>query len=123
MAREYSPEVKAAVMAALIAGQTVRQIEREYGVSKGTISAWNQEAKGIVSAIELVPNTKKEQIKGLLIDLLIAKIKAQIAISEHAANAEWLANQDASALAMFYGVSDDKLIRLLEKFEGVGHNA
>lgn len=30
MAREYSPEVKAQVMAALMDGQSIRQIEREH---------------------------------------------------------------------------------------------
>lgn len=117
MAKEYSPEVKAAVMAALMEGQSLRQIEREYGVSKSTAAAWGKEFEALNLSVQNVPDTKKEQIHGLLIDLVIAKIESLIAISKHATDKEWLMKQDASALAMMLGVSDDKLIRMLEKFE------
>lgn len=117
MAKEYTPEVKAAVMAALMEGQSIRQVEREYGVPKSTVAAWGKEAESVIGGVPTVPDTKKERIGELLIELLIAKIEAQIAISKHATDKVWLLKQDASALAMFYGVSDDKLIRLLEKFE------
>lgn len=117
MAREYSPEVKAAVMAALMDGQSIRQVAREMGVPKGTVEHWGNEAKRLVTSVSVVSDTKRERIGELLIELLVAKIEAQIAISKHAADKVWLLKQDASALAMFYGVSDDKLIRLLEKFE------
>lgn len=123
MAKEYSPEVKAAVMAALMDGQSLRQVEREYGVPKSTVAAWGKEAESAIGGVPTVPDTKRERIGELLIDLLVAKIEAQIAISQHAKDKVWLLKQDASALAMFYGVSDDKLIRLLEKFESVGPNA
>ena len=112
--REYDPEVKAAVMAALLAGQSQRQIEQETGVPKSTIADWSKELPGMIPG---VPGAKKDEIGALLIDLLIAKIKSQIALSEHAADKNWLKTQDASAVAMLLGVSDDKLIRMLEKFE------
>lgn len=117
MAKEYPPEVKAAVMAALMDGQTLRQIERVHGVPKSTVAAWGKETDGVTVSVRDILDTKKAQIKGLLVDLLIAKLESQIAISKHATDKSWLQNQDASALAMFHGVSDDKLVRLLEKFE------
>lgn len=117
MAREYSPEVKAAVMAALMDGQTIRQVERELGVPKSTVAAWSKEISGVVP---FVPDTKKEQIGELIIDLLIAKLEGQIAMAKHSGDKEWLKKQDASAFAMLYGVSDDKLVRLLEKLESGG---
>lgn len=117
MSKEYSPEVKAAVMAALMDGQTIRKVADEHGVSKSTVASWSKEAEDIVLAsVQFVPDTKKERIKGLLVDLVIAKIESQIAINKHIHDKEWLMKQDASALAMLLGVSDDKLIRLLEKF-------
>lgn len=123
MSKEYTTEVKAAVMAALMDGQSLRQVAREHGVPKGTVEHWGNEAKRIVTSVSTVSDTKRERIGELLIDLLIAKIEAQTAISRHATDKAWLFKQDASALAMFYGVSDDKLVRLLEKFEGAGTNA
>lgn len=107
-------------MASLMEGQSIRQASREHGVPKTTVATWGKEAEGIVASVPSVPDTKKEQIGGLLIDLLIAKLKSQISMAEHSGNKEWLMSQDASALAMLLGVSDDKLIRLLEKFENRG---
>lgn len=121
--KEYTPEVKAAVMAALMEGQSLRQIEREYGVAKSTVAAWGKDVEGIVGGVQTVPDTKKEQIQGLLIDLFVAKLKSQISLAEHAGDKDWLQKQEASAVAMLLGVSDDKLIRMLEKYESNGSNA
>lgn len=115
MAKEYSPEVKAAVMAALMDGQSLRQIERDHGVPKSTVERWGKEVELLIGGVPTVPDTKKEQITGLLVDLLIAKLEGQIAMAKHTGDKEWLKKQDASAFAMLLGVSDDKLIRLLEK--------
>lgn len=123
MAKEYSPEVKAAVMAALLEGQSLRQIEREHGVPKSTVERWGKEAELLIGGVPSVPDTKKKQIGDLLIDLLIAKLEAQIAMAEHTGDKKWLKEQDASALAMLLGVSDDKLVRLLEKFESAEPDA
>jgi transposase len=120
MTKDYSPEVKAAVMASLIEGQSIRQVSREHGVPKTTVARWGEEASGIIAGVPSVPDTKKEQIGGLLIDLLVAKLESQVALHKHTADKGWLNKQEASALAMLIGVSDDKLIRLLEKFEDDG---
>lgn len=109
--------MKAAVMAALLDGQTLRHIEREHGVPKSTVERWGREADMLMGGVPSVPDKKKEQIGGLLIDLLVAKLEAQIAMAKHSGDKNWLAKQDASAFAMLLGVSDDKLMRLLEKFE------
>lgn len=123
MAREYSPEVKATVMAALMDGQSLRQIERDHGVSKSTVAAWGKEIEGLTVGVQSVPDTKKEKIRDLLVDLFIAKLESQISLAQHAGDKNWLQKQDASAVAMLLGVSDDKLIRLLEKYESNGSNA
>lgn len=117
MAKEYPAEVKAQVMAALLAGQTIRKVSAETGVPKSTVAAWGKDVGDVVPS---VPDTKKEVIGELLIALLIAKLKSQISMSEHAGDKAWLKEQDASSFAMLLGVSDDKLLRLLEKFSNAG---
>ena len=117
MTREYSPEVKAAVMAALMDGQSIRAVSREHGIPKTTVQHWGEELRGMVGRVPTVPSAKKEQIQELLIDLFIAKLESLIALSEHSGDKEWLQSQDASAVAMLLGVSDDKLMRLLERYE------
>ena len=75
MARQtYGPELKAAVMAALLDGQSVRQIEKELGVPKSTVAAWGKEMGDVVPS---VPDDKKAIIGDLLIDLLVAKLESQ----------------------------------------------
>jgi hypothetical protein len=118
MTRDYTPEVKAAVMAALMEGQSIREASRTTGVPKTTVQHWNEELRGMVGRVPTVPSTKKGQINELLVDLLIAKLESLIALSEHSGDKKWLQSQDASAVAMLLGVSDDKVMRMLEKFEG-----
>jgi transposase-like protein len=115
--REYSEEVKAQVMAALLDGQSIRKVAETYGVPRSTVGAWGQETGKVVQA---VPDAKRERIGDLLLALLEEKIVAQIAMTKHAGDKAWLNEQDASAFAMLYGVADDKMMRLLEKFESAG---
>ena len=107
-------------MAALMDGQSVRQIEREHGVPKSTVAAWSKETDGIVVSVRDTLDAKKAQITELLVDLFIAKLASQISLAEHAGDKSWLSKQDASAVAMLLGVSDDKLVRLLEKYGSDG---
>lgn len=121
MTREYSPEIKATVMAALLAGQSASSAAKEYKIPKGTISGWRKQAESMVEVAGVATGTtqkKQEQIGDLLIDLLIAKLKSQIAMAEHSGDKNWLAKQDADAFAMLMGVADDKLDRLLGRFAG-----
>jgi hypothetical protein len=104
-------------MAALMQGQSIRYVSRAYDVPKTTVASWGKELAGLTGGVPPVPDKKKEEIENLLIDLLIAKLKSQIAIAEHSGDKKWLNTQDASAVALLAGVNDDKLIRLIEKFE------
>lgn len=117
--RSYSDEVKAQVMAALLDGQSIRAVADEYGIPKSTVASWGQNTGKVVQS---VPDEKRRHIGNLLISLLEEKILSQIAMTKHAGDKTWLMKQEASAFAMLLGVSDDKLVRLLEKFEGVGSN-
>jgi transposase-like protein len=40
MANHYSEEIKAAVMAALLTGQSVSEVAKEYKIPEGTIYSW-----------------------------------------------------------------------------------
>lgn len=45
--RDYSAELRAAVMAALLAGQSVSSVAREYNIPKGTVAGWKRQALGL----------------------------------------------------------------------------
>lgn len=112
MATEYSPEVKAAVMQALAEGQAISYVAAQYDIPAGTIRSWRSRMNG--APVAVVADQKKARIGDLLIEYVeesLASLKKQ---TEHFSDKTWLAQQDASALAMLHGVQTDKIIRLLE---------
>lgn len=110
MARKYSPEVKAAVMAALLQGQSVSSLAKEYEIPKGTISNW----KNYDGVHKNRTQKKQEEIGGLLIELLHTNLVTLRKQSEMFQNEKWVTKQAASDMAVLYGVVTDKSIRLLE---------
>lgn len=125
MARDYAPEVKAQVMAALLAGQSQAAIAKQFGIPKGTIAAWKaRKTDPVIAAIASGATQKKQdEINDLVLDLLIAQLRSQIAMAEHAGDKKWLTIQDASAVAMLLGVENDKVFRLLQALEDAGNKS
>lgn len=104
----YSEETKAAVMAALMAGQSVSEVARDYEIPKGTVSSWKKRLKIADNA------TQKKEIGELLIDYLKTNLTTLKIQSEMFANVTWLKKQPAGELAVLHGVITDKTVRLLE---------
>lgn len=131
----YGDEVKAAVFAALLAGQSVSEVARTYNIPEGTIKSWRkrngitqmqrdligdaldatEDATGATVAPESA--TIKKQIGDELLKLVALNIHALQAQAEVFTDKEWLKKQDASALAVLNGVGHDKLFRILEAFD------
>jgi len=107
---KYSPEVKAAVMAALLTGQSISSVAKEYDIPKGTVSSWKNKKGSVKKATQ----KKADEIGVLLIDVLFTNLEAIKAQSEFTKDVQWLKKQTASDLAVLYGVMTDKSIRLLE---------
>jgi transposase-like protein len=121
--REYAPETKAAVMAALLEGQSISGVARQYKIPKGTVSGWSRQAGTLAraSGTGTVATQKRQgQIQELVLDLLVAQLRSQVAIAKHGTDKAWLNKQDASSLAVFYGVGNDKVFRLLEALGNAG---
>jgi len=109
--RQYSEDVKAAVMAALLTGQSVSAVARQYEMPRGTVSAWAtrmDRPRPVADA-----DTKKEIGELILLYLreLLGTLRIQARIF---ADAKWLEKQSASEVAVLHGVLADKGIRLLE---------
>lgn len=119
MTREYSPEVKAEVMAALLSGQSASSIAKEFGIPRGTVAAWQaRKAQPIFDSVATdAAQKRQDQINGLVLDLVVAQLRSQIALAEHAGDKKWLFLQDASAVAMLQGVGNDKIFRLLQELD------
>jgi transposase-like protein len=108
MSNQYSPDQKAAVIAALLAGQSVNSVAREYMLPKSTVSRWKNEPT--------VPNdgTQKKAVGELVLDYLRANLAALRTQTVMFSNMDWLAKQNAADIAVLHGVMTDKAIRLLE---------
>lgn len=110
MTNQYSDDTKAAVVAALMTGQSVSQVAKDYNIPKGTVSSWKN--RGV--ALDAVDATQKSEIGDLLLDYLrenLATLRAQAVLFR---DIDWLKLQDASAAAVLHGVMTDKAVRLLE---------
>jgi transposase-like protein len=109
--RRYSEETKAAVMAALLAGQSIAEVAEAYNIPQGTVAYWSAKMDRPLDQGD--PSTKKE-IGDLILEYLRVTLRTLAEQQRVFADAKWLKLQPASELAVLHGVSADKAIRLLE---------
>ncbi len=111
MARKnYDPEVKAAVVAALLEGQSVSSVAKKYNIPKGTVSGWKN-ARG---SLKVATQKNADEIGGLLLGYLEENLKTLRAQAELFRTPKWLMKQNAADAAVLHGVLTDKSMRLLE---------
>ena len=116
---KYSEETKAAVMAALLTGQSISSVAKEYQIPKGTVSSWmNRKAKPLANNV----TQKTEHIGELLVKYLQTNLEALSAQAEQFKDHDWLRKQTASDAAVLHGVMTDKAIRLLEALSKSSEN-
>lgn len=108
--REYSEETKAAVMAALLTGQSVSAAAKQYKIPRGTVAMWSAQ----LGREQTDPNTKKARIGELILDYLEESLKTLKAQHQVFSDANWVRQQSASEVAVLHGVIADKTFRLLE---------
>jgi transposase-like protein len=109
----YSEETKAAAIAALLAGQSVGQVAKEYKIPAGTVKSWKSRTLN-GEAVATVATEKRQEVGELLLGYLqegLETLRVQTIIFR---DKEWLLRQDASSAAVLHGVLTDKMVRLLE---------
>ena len=110
--RKYNSETKAAVMAALLTGQSMSSVAAEYDIPEGTVKSWK--ARQNRHPVASVATTKKEEIGNLLVgylEELLITLQVQVKVFR---DEKWIKKQSASEVAVLHGVVADKGIRLLE---------
>jgi transposase-like protein len=113
--KEYDPQLKAAVMAALLSGQSIGAVAAEYNVPRGTVHSWKRKVEGVP---QIGSAQEQREIGELVMDYLRASLRTLKAQVEFFGDKTWLSRQNASELAVLHGVQTDKAIRLLEALEG-----
>ena len=117
MGQPYDDQKRAAVLAALLAGQSVSAVAREYDVSRRAVQLW-RDAAGISHAP--VSQQKYEDIGTLVSDVLTNLLTTVSVLAERSRDEEWFNRQDAADVAVLAGVFTDKSIRILEALESAG---
>ena len=107
---KYSDETKAAVMAALLQGQSINQVAKDWDIPEGTIKYWKGKAKASVGNVD----PQKKEIGDLLVSYLLTSLETLEAQVRMFKNEDWLRKQNAADVAVLHGVITDKAIRLLE---------
>ena len=96
----YSAEVKAAVMAMLLAGGTPAQAAKEHGVSVSCIKNWRKECPELP--------LKQPDIGDLVEGLLRSELRCLNSIADWAEEEPARIGARGSEIAVFYGVMSDK---------------
>jgi DNA-binding IclR family transcriptional regulator len=113
--KETSESVKAQVIAALLSGQGVNEIARNYNLPKATVSRLKNTLTS--DQLEQVGTEKKERIGELIAGYLTTALTTLQVQAVHARDKAWLEKQSAENLAVLHGVIADKSIRILEAIE------
>jgi transposase len=112
----HSDETKAAVLAALLAGQGVNAIAKEYDLAKSVVSRWKNELAP--EQVEQIGTQKRANLTSLVENHLATSLEAATTIADTVSkDTAWLKGQTASDVAVLYGVLTDKAIRILEAIE------
>lgn len=114
--QSYDDSTKAAVMAALLTGQSVSAIAKEYNIPTSTIRNW----KVAVELEGAVDQEQRYEIGDMLLDYLREILNALRLQAIHFGKATWLDTQSAADLAVLHGVSADKALRIIEALAGDG---
>ena len=103
----HPPEVRAAATAALLSGQSISAVAKEYDVPRSTIARWRR------SPVP-VSDTQKREIGDLLLEYLEENLITLKAQAKAFGDPDWLKLQGAQELAILHGVMTDKAVRLIE---------
>lgn len=114
--QRYDDSTKAAVMAALMAGQGVNEVAEQYSIPASTVRNWKS-ATNLESALD---DDQRYEIGDLLLAYLHEILNALRLQAIQFGQATWLDSQNAADLAVLHGVAADKAIRIIEALAGEG---
>lgn len=108
----HNPEIRAAAMSALLAGESTVAVAREFDVPATTVSRWRKQAREEAGL--------SDDISELLTEYLAENLRTLSVQTVVFSDPEWLGQQTAADVAILHGVLADKSYRLLEALVGSG---
>src|SRR4029450_6981650 len=97
----HPPDLRAEAIAAVLAGASMAEVARHYGVSKGTLGTWlaQDEIVRTVRTTQPTREKREDSMRALLVDLVAQHVVTLTAELQATARLEWLENQSAADLA------------------------
>lgn len=118
---EYSEQMRAQALAALLTGQSFSEVSRMFGIPIGTLKSWKSRSADALDAPDATgASTKRERIGTLILEYVeegLTTLREQVKVFR---DETWLKQQSASEVAILHGVIADKQIRLLEALADEG---
>lgn len=117
--KKYDPEVKAAVLAALLTGQSVNSVAKEYKIPKGTVSTWAKREEDTLNqirkdAVDEANGGAGNEVGRLLLSYLEANLRSLKNQVEVMGEKEYVRGQSIENVALAHGIQVDKAVRLIE---------
>jgi hypothetical protein len=118
--KAHTDEKRSEALAALLTGQGVPEVAKQYNLPESTV----RDLKKSIGAEKFaeVRAKKQESLAELIEGHLSASLGAARNIAKQTENVEWLNKQDADKLGVFYGITTDKAIRILEAAENANNS-
>lgn len=110
--RKIDSERQAQAQAALLAGQGVNEVAKQYKLAPSTVSILKKKID--TQTLQAATQAQKVRIVDLIEGHLRESLNGATNIAKITADNEWLAQQSAADLGVFYGILTDKAVRLLE---------
>lgn len=117
----HSEDVRAKVIAELLAGKGVMEVSRTLKLPKQTVSRIRNEMAP--ETLGQIGTEKAEQMESLIVNYLQSNFKAMKAICDIASDENYLKRQSASEVATLHAELATRAFRLLEAENAEGDNA
>lgn len=105
-----SESLSAAVVAALMLGQPAIIIAQRFGLPTATVKRW-EEAYDISN-----PLKRRDSLSEMLMVFVEQELASLMSISIATSDEDWIKSQDASDLAQFVGVKQDRIMAVLAAY-------
>jgi transposase-like protein len=134
---KVSPDIKAAALAALHAGEQPAVVADRYGINPNTVKSWSRRLADAPDIAPVAPDiapvapkpiarpsveAQQRQIGSLILDLLAAKLEASEAIAKAACDPDWLKQQPASELAALGQWLDSTAFAIGDRLAGAANS-
>ena len=118
MPAPIAEDVKAQIIAALLAGGAVNEVARKYRLDKSTVSRIR--AGLSPEALQQVATEKRVRIDDILLECMQSNLEALKRIADASSERDYIRDQPAESVAVLYGQIAGVTIRLLEAASAAG---